>query len=260
MAAFLRFGDAKPETVSRPAPSTHGELVYAIGDVHGRLDLLETLVRGVLDDSLQTRPARRPILVLLGDYIDRGPDSAGVIRFLTRLAASRAVALRPLRGNHEQALLSFLADPASGEQWVAFGGGATLASYAVRPPAPGADPSAWVQARDDFAVNLPTAHRRFLEGLEHMLVVGDYVFVHAGVRTGEPLDRQTAEDVLWIRDEFLSARTPAEKMVVHGHTPVEEPERTPYRLGIDTGAVSTGVLTAIRLYDREQQVIQVRTT
>lgn len=237
-------------------PGTAGRLVYAIGDVHGRLDLLQPLMRDIAEDALRSAPAIRPILVFLGDYVDRGPDSARVIDLVLELQASGAFEVRTLKGNHEEALLGFLDDPSFGPVWFEHGGGATLAAYGVTPPPARSDEEAWEEVREAFAAVLPERHRTFYERLELMVTVGDYVFVHAGARPGVPLDRQTEKDLLWIRGDFLQARPSFDKVIVHGHTPTAEPQILPHRLGLDTGAYATGVLTAARLDDAGQKVMQ----
>jgi serine/threonine protein phosphatase 1 len=243
---------------ARAAPTTGGRLVYAVGDVHGRLDVLAPLVRDIAEDAARSAPPEPPMLVFLGDYVDRGPDSKGVVELVLDLAQTRAFEVRTLKGNHEEALLQFLAEPAFGQTWAEHGGAATLVSYGVQPPAQRTDPERWERASRAFEAALPPAHRRFYEGLELMVTVGDYAFVHAGVRPGVPLDGQAERDLLWIRQEFLEEKSPFEKVIVHGHTPLEEPQLTAVRLGVDTGAYATGVLTAVRLEGEDQRVMQAR--
>ena len=246
-----------------PAPSTDGRLIYAVGDVHGRLDVLGPLLNDILQDAVAAEAqaqasAPRPLLVFLGDYVDRGPDSKGVIDLILEMRAMGRFEVRALKGNHEEALLGFLDDPAFGATWIEHGGGPTLASYGVQPPAQRTDLDAWARARDALADLLPADHRRFYEGLELMVTQGDYAFVHAGVRPGVPLARQAERDLLWIRQDFLEARGRFEKVIVHGHTPLEEPQLLPARLGLDTGAYATGILTAVRLEGEEQRILQAR--
>lgn len=241
---------------SKAPPSTGGRLVYAVGDVHGRLDALQPLVADIRADAARHRGQGPPLLVLLGDYVDRGPESAGVIELILKLSADPALEVCALMGNHESALLAFLDDPAGAAGWLDHGGGPTLASYGVTPPPSRAGEQGWGEARDALVRALPPAHLSFLRGLRLMAVVGDYAFVHAGVRPGAPLDRQAAQDLLWIRQPFLEAPGPFEKVIVHGHTPAEEPQILPHRLGIDTGAFATGVLTAVRLQGEAQGLLQ----
>lgn len=241
-------------------PSTGGRRVYAVGDVHGRHDLLEALLREIGRDVAATPPGDRPLLVFLGDYVDRGPGSAQVVEAVLRLRHEGDFEIRALKGNHEEALLRFLDDPHFGSTWAEHGGSATLASYGVRPPATRTDPVAWTDAAQAFAATLPAAHLAFYRGLDLMTEVGDYAFVHAGVRPGIALAHQEERDLLWIRGEFLQASGPFGKVIVHGHTPMEEPQVTPHRLGLDTGAYATGVLTAVRLDEASQRFIQARAT
>jgi serine/threonine protein phosphatase 1 len=218
-----------------------GRRVYAVGDVHGRDDLLENLLGRILDHASGHGPARN-VLVMLGDYIDRGPQSRQVI---DRLLAIDWLGWETvfLRGNHDQTLLDFLADPNAYRIWRNFGAPETLLSYGVRPPLFDSE-AEFAKARDALAVAIPRSHLDFLAGLTAMYEEGDYVFVHAGVRPGVPLERQAMEDLLWIREDFLLSERPFEKVVVHGHTPVPSPVRRPNRLGLDTGAHATGCLTA----------------
>jgi serine/threonine protein phosphatase 1 len=162
-----------------------------------------------------------------------------------------------LKGNHEQALLEFLDAPERGAGWLRYGGLETLVSYGVAPPDPEAGEPGMARARDDLLTAMPAAHLRLLQSLELMVEVGDYAFVHAGVRPGAALADQTEHDLLWIRQEFLEAPGPFEKTIVHGHTWLDHrPQLTDGRLGLDTGAYVTGVLTACRLEDGVREVMQ----
>lgn len=253
---FARLFGKKPKSES--LPSTEGRLVYAVGDVHGRLDVLEPLLHDIAEDVVKTRAEARPLLVFLGDYVDRGPASKGVVDLILRLQSDDFFDTVALKGNHEEALLQFLEEPNFGATWMEHGGGTTLVSYGVQPPATRTDPEAWMKTRDAFDAALPAAHRQFYRGLKLMEHAGDYAFVHAGVRPGVPLEEQSERDMLWIRHEFLQDRGPFGKVIVHGHTPSEEAQLTRHRLGIDTGAYATGVLTAVRLHETEQRLIQAR--
>ena len=216
--------------------------VYAIGDIHGRSDLLERLLRLIRQDSLGRKG--KNILVFIGDYIDRGPDSKGVIELLLDLPSRYDVHF--LRGNHDQSLLDFLGEPSAFRAWREFGAVDTLLSYGVFPPLADTD-AALKDARDRFMRAFPRAHRRFLENLSLWFEVGDYFFTHAGVRPGIPLTEQRQEDLLWIREEFLSSTHDFGKVIVHGHTPMASPVRKSNRIGIDTGAYLTSRLTAVAL-------------
>ena len=237
---------AKP-TVAAAPPSTGGRLIYAVGDVHGRLDVLEPLVADIAADAARAKPTHRPLLIFLGDYVDRGGASAGVIDFVQKLQKTEGFEVVALKGNHEEAMLQFLDDPGFGPLWLEHGGGPTLVSYGAPPPVGRGDAQAWIRTRDALATALPDDHRRFLDSLELIVTVGDYAFVHAGVRPGASLERQTEHDLMWIRHDFLQAPGPFEKIIVHGHTPSEAPQVTPHRIGVDTGVYATGVLTAVRL-------------
>lgn len=238
------------------SPSTGEALVYAVGDIHGRLDLLEDLTRKIRVDAASLHPGSRPILIFVGDYVDRGPDSRGVIDAILALGEEGVFEVRALKGNHEEQMLSFLEDPRSGAAWLEFGGAETLLSYGVTPPIGRGGLDAWETARKALAAALPATHRAFLESLELAIVCGDYLFVHAGVRPGVPIQEQSEHDLLWIRDDFLSSIRPIEKVVVHGHTPEPAPYIGPNRIGIDTGAYATSKLTAVRLFGTEQILLQ----
>lgn len=240
-------------------PSTGGELVYAVGDVHGCYDLLKLMLARVAQDFVRRAQGRRPTLVFCGDYVDRGPESTRVIEAMIWLQKREDIELRALKGNHEQALLAFIDDPASAWPWLQFGGVETLAAYGVDPP--DQDERDLWRARDDLLDRMPASHLRFLHGLELTAVIGDYAFVHAGIRPGRPLAKQTEDDLLWIRGGFLDVEGPFEKVIVHGHTWIDEqPQLVGPRIGVDTGAYSTGVLTAICLDGEEAEIIQVRRT
>ena len=237
-------------------PSTEGRLIYAIGDVHGRLELLEDLLGQIAADAAKVDNAGDTVLVFLGDYVDRGAYSRGVIDCLIGLSAVPGVELRALKGNHEQALLEFLGEPEIGPGWIQQGGAATLVSYGVAAPQTRNSAELWAQASQALAEALPPAHLRFLQGLELYAEYGDYIFVHAGLRPGVPIARQNERDLLWIRDEFLEETRPFPKVVVHGHSPEAEPFLGEHRLGLDTGAYATGILTAARLYGTERSILQ----
>lgn len=244
-------------SVERPRSGVDGELVYAIGDIHGRYDLLKTLLAQIAEDAARAAQGRRPILIFCGDYVDRGPDSAKVLAALVWMQGRRDIEARLLKGNHEQALLDFIARPEEGLGWLRYGGVETLAAYGVAAPAALDGPEAYQRARDELLEAMPASHLRLLQGLELMLSVGDYAFVHAGVRPGAAFAEQDEQDLLWIRADFLDAPGPFEKVVVHGHTWIDDqPRLQEHRLSIDTGAYATGVLTAVRLQDGEVEVLR----
>lgn len=244
------FGFGKKQTAPRGTAGTSsvpaGQRLYAIGDVHGRSDLLDLLMRRIAVDAATAPRGTQHTLILLGDYVDRGPDSAGV---LTRLAAGppSGFGMVCLRGNHEAVMQRFLTDMSVGAQWLKFGGLETLASYGIEPP-PGLDQDRWMPvARSELARRLPPPHDAFLRSLRLHLKVGDYLFVHAGIRPGVKLERQVPDDLLWIRDPFLDSKADHGMVVVHGHTVVKEPEVQANRIGIDTGAYASGRLTCLVL-------------
>jgi len=241
-----------------PEPSTGGRQIYAIGDVHGRADLLRDLLETVRADADARRGDQPPLIIFLGDYVDRGADSAGVVEQILELKRDARFQVRALKGNHEQALLRFLDEATFGPVWAQHGGVATLQSYGVEPPENTLDPDAWEPARARLEALVPSSHRLFYCGLELAIVLGDFAFVHAGVRPGVPLERQSETDLLWIRGEFLRAPGPFGKIIVHGHTPRREVQITKHRMGIDTGAYYSGILTALRLDGSEPFVLQAR--
>ncbi len=239
--------------------TTEGQLIYAIGDVHGRYDLLKILLRDVWRDCVQRANGRTPVLILCGDYIDRGPQSAEVLDTLIWLSKRTDIRLRLLKGNHEQAMLDFLREPQQAETWLRFGGSETLSSYGVDAPATGLGGKEVVSARDALLDRLPAAHLLLLQRLELMVTIGDYVFVHAGVRPRVPLSKQAAGDLLWIRKGFIDFEGAHERFVVHGHTWADGmPQLLDHRLGLDTGAYTTGVLTAVRMEDFNLAFLQAR--
>ncbi len=236
---------------------TGGELVYAVGDVHGCYPLLKALLARIAVDSAARARGRRPILVFLGDYVDRGPDSAKVIEALLWLIRRPDLETHLLKGNHEQALLAFLERPDQGGGWLQYGGRETLQAYGVEPPH---DPADFDRARHALLARMPASHLWLLQRLELMVAVGDYAFVHAGIRPGQPLASQAEDDLLWIRQPFLEAAGPHEKVIVHGHTWIDaRPQLHDHRVGIDTGCYATGVLTALRLDGAEREILQVTT-
>jgi serine/threonine protein phosphatase 1 len=227
------------ETSSAVAASTPADTrIYAVGDIHGRADLLgETMER--IDDDLSRRPIAFAVEIYLGDYVDRGPDSKGVIDLLAaRLVKSNAVCLR---GNHEDLLERFLHDSSVLNSWVKLGASHTLASYGVHRRAQGTERASELHGR--FRQRFPRAHELFLKCLKPWVCCGDYLFVHAGIRPLVPFDRQAMNDLLWIRDDFLSSPHHHGKRIVHGHTTVPHPDIRPNRINIDTGAWQSGTLT-----------------
>jgi serine/threonine protein phosphatase 1 len=245
------FGGQREETIAPRAPD--GTRVYAVGDVHGRADLLAQINQLIHADGY-ARQAPRNVVVYLGDYIDRGPASAEVIDLLIDRPLPGFEAVH-LLGNHEESLLRFLNDGTIIGAWMSFGGGPTLLSYGVRPPDALAGREV-VRAQDELRQRLPERHLRFLRGLQLTHAEGDYFFAHAGIRPGVPLDRQAPEDLLWIRGEFLASPADHGKIVVHGHTITTAPEVRRNRIGIDTGAFASGHLTCLVLEGEEWSFLQ----
>lgn len=234
-------------------------VVYAIGDIHGCYSLFKAMVAKIAGDARGVAGGQPPVLILCGDYVDRGEDVASTLEALCALREWAGWNICLLKGNHEEGLLRFLENPAAGAPWLQFGGDATLRSYGIVPPAPTAPPRSWSGARDDLLKRMPASHLHLLLGLDLMVVVGGYAFVHAGVAPGTALAKQSEQDLLWIRDEFLGHRRGFEKTIVHGHSWIDDlPVLEPHRIGLDTGAYETGVLTAVRLGLGRPQVLQVR--
>lgn len=244
---------AAPRRRGGPTPPP-GMRVYAVGDIHGRLDLLDELHSLIAADSERGQPLVKAV-VYLGDYVDRGLQSKEVVDRLLQapLADFRVYCLK---GNHEQAFLDFLEDPAVGPAWRSFGGVETMHSYGVSMDGMLTTPAEFESARAALVERLPPSHLAFFRGLKLSVTLGDYHFVHAGVRPGVPLERQVPEDLLWIRDVFLDSDNEFGKIIVHGHTPEAEPVIRHNRIGIDTGAYMTGVLTSLVLENGERRFLQ----
>ena len=235
-----------PATRSRPkVPS--GTRAYAIGDIHGRADLLDQLLDRI-DTDLLKNPVAQPIEIFLGDYIDRGPNSRTVIDRLIERRRGRQTIF--LKGNHETFIPAFLKEPTTLLEWRHLGGLETLLSYGIRASLR-MEPMEQSGLAAAFEQALPENHWLFLNSLPIAFTCGDYFFVHAGVRPGVPLTKQRDEDLLWIRDDFLLYEESFGKIVVHGHSPVREPEIRPNRINIDTGAYATGQLTCLVLEEEK---------
>lgn len=225
---------------------------YVIGDIHGRLDLLDDLLERIHDD-LERSPAKKVVIAFVGDLIDRGPSSAGVIE---RLREYRRAGVKTvfLLGNHEEVMLRILdGDGSQIGQWLKFGGAQCLASYGVDPVALGSMSEA--EALTAIREAVPAEHSRFLHGFADSFRFGDYLVVHAGIRPGVELDQQLQSDLRWIRQPFLNDRRNHGFVVIHGHTVTDAIDQRPNRIGIDTGAYSSGVLTALAIEGAERWVI-----
>jgi serine/threonine protein phosphatase 1 len=245
-----------PRRQSGPT-GARGWRTYAVGDVHGRLDLLNQLLEQI-HDELARRPAKKVLLVFVGDLIDRGPSSAQVIE---RLRTYRHPSVRTefLLGNHEEVMLRVLAGEADLiAKWCEFGGTECLASYGV-------DTAKLATLSNEAALEvvrsaIPKQHVEFLEAFDDSCRFGDYLFVHAGIRPGVEIDQQRQSDLRWIREPFLFDETDHGFVVVHGHTIRPEVEVRPNRIGIDTGAYRSGVLTALAIEGLETWFLDTRPT
>jgi serine/threonine protein phosphatase 1 len=253
MLSRLRRGGRNQAASPRSATVPEGRRVYAIGDIHGRRDLLTKLHRAIAADA-QDAASLEKICIYIGDYVDRGDESRGVIDLLMSapLPGFRTV---HLLGNHEDIMLRFLEDPAVAPRWIVNGGDATLYSYGV-------DWRGHTQADDLEALRLafrsavPAIHLKFLRTLPLSHIEGDYLFVHAGIRPGRDLALQDPADLIWIREEFLSSTTDHGRVVVHGHSISPQPEVRDNRIGIDTGAFATGKLTCLVLEGATRRFLQ----
>jgi serine/threonine protein phosphatase 1 len=247
---FRKSFDGEREIARQPAPRPAavppGDRIYAIGDIHGRLDLLTALHGKMVADRAARPHAGTATVVYLGDYVDRGPASRAVIDCLIGDPLPGFATVH-LLGNHEEAMLRFLEDVSIGPDWLSFGGEATLRSYGVHPPQGVMGMRRFEARQQQLVANLPPAHVAFLRGLALSHEAGDYFFVHAGVRPGVALERQRAEDLLWIRETFLHSTADHGKVIVHGHTPDHAPQVRANRIGIDTGAFASGILTCLVL-------------
>ncbi len=233
------------------ARAPEGMRLYAIGDVHGRADLLKKM-HSMIDAELAADPPADWRIIHVGDYVDRGPDSRGVIDFLIerRNNEPRIVALA---GNHDVSLLDFLDGPENWRQFASFGGQFTARSYGVEIAF--SDDDEIRAGRQALRRAVPAAHRHFLRSLDLAVVFGDFYFCHAGVRPGVALDAQDPYDLIWIRSEFLDYPGLFDKVIVHGHTPVGEVEIMPNRVDIDTRAFETGRLSAIAIEGAKKRTL-----
>ena len=234
-----------------------GYRAYAVGDIHGRLDLLDQLLEAIHQD-LSRRPARKVLLVFVGDLIDRGPASREVVE---RLRTYRHGGVRPvfLLGNHEEVLLRILGGDAELiTKWRWFGGTECLESYGLDSSELAGLTSA--EALEAVRKAIPPEHVEFLESFVDTFRFGDYLFVHAGIRPGIELDQQRQSDLRWIREPFLLDDSDHGFVVVHGHTITADIDERPNRIGIDTGAYRSGVLTALAIEGSERWSVDTRST
>ena len=238
---------SEPKLPSVPA----GTRYYVIGDIHGRLDLYEAMIAAIEEDNRQAPPADTRF-VLLGDLVDRGPDSAGVIA-RTRVWQQHA-SVRVLAGNHEEMFLAAFEKPEALRHFLNHGGRETVLSYGLSNEQFAAlDLDAMFERLPQL---VPESDRKYIAAFENMIRAGDYVFVHAGIDPARALADQKRSDLLWIRERFLSHEGPLEKVVVHGHTIFDKVMDCGNRIGIDTGAFRSGVLTALVLEGDQRRIIQ----
>jgi serine/threonine protein phosphatase 1 len=235
------------EFVTAPASLPPNQRIYAIGDVHGCLERLAMAHERIAAD-LADRPIEQAWLVHLGDYVDRGPESAQVVEWLLAGPPVPGATVVNLMGNHEEMMLAAVAatEQAPADHWLRNGGADSLMSWGVPRNVPYAS----------WAGYVPKDHLIFLRDLALYHRIGPYLFVHAGIRPGIVIDKQTRQDLLWIREPFLSSKRDHGMVVVHGHTPRQDPVLRTNRIGIDTGAVIGGVLTCVVLEDDRVGFIQ----
>ncbi len=241
-------------TSGRPRLAS-GHRIYAVGDIHGRIDLLTVLVARIVAD-LRRFPVDQAELVFLGDYISRGPGSPEVLEFMLSQAPALPLGTRCLKGNHEDMLLRFVdkADLWAGSGWLRFGGKAVFSAYGLIPPQSLEEPQL-VEAAALLRDAMPDRHLDFLRGLPAAYECDDYLFVHGGLRPGVPMAEQTAHDMMWIREEFLNHTGLFERFIVHGHTPASLPDIRRNRLNVDTKAYASGVLTAAVVEGPDQRFL-----
>lgn len=228
-----------------------GERYYVVGDIHGRLDLFDALIDAIEAEDASFGPANATV-VLLGDLVDRGPDSAGVIRRARAWCDQRRV--RILMGNHEEMFLQSFEDIEVLRHFLKHGGRETILSFGIKRKK--FNELSLKQLFRHLPGIVPEADRAFLASFEDMMVAGDYAFVHAGIDPGLPLSQQRRADLLWIRERFLRHPGPFEKVIVHGHTIFDKVEDRGHRIGVDTGAFRSGVLSALVLEGETRRVIQ----
>lgn len=242
---------ARGEDPHPPASVPPGQRVYAVGDIHGRLDLFEALIAAIEEDDDASEFAATTV-ILLGDLVDRGPHSAGVVARAREWQRQRSV--RILTGNHEEMFLASFEKVETLRHFLRFGGRETVLSYGV-------DPETYLQASVEEVQDLmnravPAEHRTFLADFEDMIAIGDYLFVHAGIAPDVPFEEQHRHDLRWIREPFLSYAAPHGAVIVHGHTIRDDPQDCGNRIGIDTGAYMSGRLTALVLEGTQRRYLE----
>lgn len=229
------------------------QLVCVVGDIHGQLKCLKRLVNQ-FEDSVQRYESSQEQMVFLGDYVDRGLEVRGVLDYLIELRSRRNCVF--LRGNHEQVLLEFLGDPDAGKEWIRIGGLETLASYGVGIDFRRRASIDWLQVHDQFGSSFPEEHKEFLESTEFCHSAGDFFFAHAGIDPTRSFSDQSTRDLLSVRGKFLDNKDVREKIVIHGHSHVTKPEIRRNRIGVDTGAYATDVLSAVLIWNESIEFIE----
>lgn len=254
------FGFGGGPSVPAPTiPETYDldQVVYAIGDIHGRSDLLDLMLQKITADAKDSRSTRPVTVVFLGDYIDRGPNSAKVIEDLATLGGTPGVHLVFLMGNHERAMLDFMSNPSKGRRWLGMGGFQTLKSYGVRPVHPGASDDDMMECADALIQKVGPCKTFLREKLDLYHVIGNVMFVHAAAQPDLQVDEQSEAVLLWGNNDFMRYGGPSDYWVVHGHTISDNPERHLNRIGVDTGAYISGILSAARIDADGVRFIQV---
>lgn len=253
---FRRAKPAPAVPIARTLPE--GLRAYAVGDIHGRLDCLESLLALIEADlAAAPPPPRETVLIFLGDYIDRGPASAAVLERLTR-PLGLPVKTRFLKGNHEDGMLQFLDEPVRARAWIGWGR-ETFLSYGIEVAegeSASAGPDRIGELHEALSRAVPRHHRQFLDALNVSTQLGDYFFAHAGIDPDLPLGMQPDRALMWIRDKFLASEKEYGKIIVHGHSVAHEPAEHANRIGIDTGAYATGILTALVLEGTARRFLQ----
>ncbi|OFX07344.1 MAG: hypothetical protein A2516_01775 [Alphaproteobacteria bacterium RIFOXYD12_FULL_60_8] len=243
------------EWVKAPGEIPAGSLVYVLGDVHGRADLLDLAFHRIAQDAKKSSAERR-VCILLGDVIDRGPESSTTVDMLLDPPLDGFQVIT-LLGNHEEFLMTFLSDPSVGSLWLHNGGQETVESYGVETDDPEWDGQNYDHVRDALEASLPIAHLMFFQGLKPFHREGSYYFAHAGVRPGVALEAQKIADLAWIREPFLSSKAHHGAIIVHGHSITRTPDIHPNRIGLDTGAYASGNLTCLVLEQNRMKFLKV---
>ncbi len=246
VSAIGRFWKKAKRLTVATARVPAGHRVYAIGDLHGRVDLLQRLHTKIAEDAETAAPGMRNTIVYLGDYVDRGFNSKELIDFLLDNPLPGFAPVY-LKGNHDEYFVNFIESSEDGEPWLKYGGDATVYSYGVRISEDVPADQRLDHIRDRLRETVPTRHMAFLSGLKLAWTVGDFLFVHAGVHPDRRWDQQVSRDLLWIRHEFLESDRDFGKIVVHGHSVTGAPDVRVNRIGIDTGACYSNVLTCLVL-------------